>query len=75
MDTPITTPFTAEQVAALNRFQESGQFHPYTCGYDSRHRELVATVAGWKCPDCDYTQEWAHQFSTLDLPNPLALKG
>lgn len=25
-------------------------------------RELVATLDGWICPTCDYTQNWAHAF-------------
>jgi hypothetical protein len=25
-----------------------------------RERELVATLGGWICPTCDYTQDWAH---------------
>ena len=25
-------------------------------------RLLVATVAGWICPTCNYTQDWAHLF-------------
>lgn len=24
-------------------------------------RELVATVNGWICPTCDYTQNWCHE--------------
>ena len=24
-------------------------------------RLLVATEAGWVCPTCDYTQDWAHE--------------
>jgi hypothetical protein len=35
-------------------------FHEYTCGNDSSHKILVATEKGWHCPDCDYTQNWAH---------------
>lgn len=69
-DEPIRTPFSADQVAAMNRFQTAGSFHPFTCGNDSRHAVLVATEAGWKCPDCDYTQDWAHQFMAADLPSP-----
>lgn len=53
-------PFTAEQAEKLNEYQKSGMFHPYTCGNDSRHAVLVATEKGWHCPDCDYTQDWAH---------------
>ena len=60
----IETPFTPAQVQALNEYQTIGHFHPFTCGTDSRHGggALVATEAGWICPDCDYTQNWAHGF-------------
>lgn len=63
MSNKIETPFTDEQVKSLNDYQASGDFHPYTCGNDSRHRKLAATKEGWHCPDCDYTQKWAHGFS------------
>lgn len=61
--------WTDEQVAELNKYQEAHEFHPYTCGNrnDGNHKErfgdlgvLVATNYGWMCPDCDYTQNWAH---------------
>ena len=58
----VYAPWTDEQVVALNRFQQSGQFHPFTCGNDSGHAVLVATAQGWKCTDCGYTQTWAHAF-------------
>lgn len=58
----IEAPFTEQQVKGLNAYQEAGHFHPFTCGNDSRHRDLVATTGGWVCPDCDYTQKWAHKF-------------
>ncbi len=77
----ISAPFTPEQVAALNRFQRESRFHPFTCGRgrrtDRAHLDgegvLVATEAGWKCPYCDYTQDWAHAFMAGDWecwPNP-----
>ena len=56
----IRVPFTQEQCDRLNAYQNAGVFHPFTCGNDSRHAVLVATPEGWKCPDCDYTQGWAH---------------
>jgi hypothetical protein len=31
MSNKIKAPFTAEQVEALNKYQRSGAFHPYTC--------------------------------------------
>lgn len=63
----ITAPFTPEQVETLNLFQRSGVWHPFTCGgniHTGGSPELIATKAGWRCPqeDCDYTQDWAHTF-------------
>lgn len=63
-------PWDDEQVRRLNEFQHSGQFHPFTCPNRGEvpHRwtadrgVLVATRDGWVCPDCDYTQAWAHAF-------------
>lgn len=63
-------PWTKEQVDALNRYQEKGMFHPFTCGSGNRTDEkhldgegiLLATVNGWMCPYCDYKQDWAHEF-------------
>lgn len=66
----IHAPFTLRQVEALNRYQQSGAFHPFTCRNrgDGRHRTTIdlgvleATRAGWVCPDCEYRQNWAHDF-------------
>lgn len=63
--------WSAEQVDSLNRYQASGLMHPYTCpnratSHRDRHGDrgvLVATVDGWMCPDCTYTQDWAHLWS------------
>lgn len=76
----IEAPWTPAQVAALNTFQESGRFHPFTCGNRENHPEdryyLVATVRGWICPFCDYTQAWAHPVMVEPLPaNPMSLDG
>lgn len=54
--------FTTDQVESLNAFQHSGQFHPFTCGNAACRAVLIATVAGWRCPKCVYTQNWAHSF-------------
>jgi hypothetical protein len=69
-------PWSDEQVAALNRYQDSGRFHPFTCGSGNRSDEahksarerlgltddgqLIATRVGWICAACDYRQDWAH---------------
>lgn len=67
----VRAPFTPEQVDALNAYQRDGWMHPFTCGpcRDTlgtddglNDRLLVATVKGWICPTCDYTQDWAHEF-------------
>lgn len=57
-------PVTEEQVERLNRIQNDHTFHGYTCGgnrTDIYHLDgegrLIATVNGWVCPFCDYTQE------------------
>jgi len=62
-------PWTAEQVSALNEYQQSGWMHPYTCGNRDvvnhlmrGERDLgilIATTEGWVCRDCYYTQNWA----------------
>ena len=72
----ITAPFSAAQVAALNAYQATARFHPFTCGgerMDAAHRarqavhggdfgQLVAEPDGWRCPVCNYRQDWAHAF-------------
>lgn len=71
-----TLPWTKEQVAGLNEFQQSRRGHPFTCPNrgDGKHRTtsdlgvLVATEQGWVCPDCDYTQNWAHGFMFKGAP-------
>lgn len=71
----ITAPFTAEQVGRLNRWQFLSSMHPYTCGgsrTDERHLDgegvLMATPEGWKCPYCDYTQQFASERMVGELP-------
>lgn len=62
--------FTPDEVKSLNGYQEARYFHPFTCGSGNRTDEhhldregvLVATEDGWKCPYCDYTQDWAHEW-------------
>ncbi len=62
----IKAPWTPEQVEQLNKWQEAGYVHPFTCGNDdctrSNGKELVATIDGWTCPSCSYKQDWAHDF-------------
>ena len=73
----IRAPWTPTQVDALNAYQRSGFFHPYTCGQRSRwaHEDglLVATEVGWVCPDCPYTQDWALALAaSFGTPGPVS---
>lgn len=62
----IHAPWTTHQVEQLNRFQQCGLFHPFTCGNRDKiwHEAdpLVATAEGWRCTfdGCGYHQTWAH---------------
>ncbi len=76
MGPKIEAPWTPAEVKVLNEFQTLRQFHPFTCGgdrMDEAHRayqaehggdfgQLLATEEGWRCPVCDYRQNWAHGF-------------
>lgn len=71
--TKVLAPWTAEQVIALNRWQNCDYVHPFTCGSDHRDQKhadgaavLVATTEGWICPFCTYRQDWAHDFMFQD---------
>lgn len=71
-DNKIFAPFTEEQVEMLNKFQQNGHYHPFTCGSPDEIPEctrksgsqgiLIATVDGWVCPCGKYHQDWAHSF-------------
>jgi hypothetical protein len=65
----IRKPFTDDQVRELNRYQTAGFFHPFTCGNAQCREILLATVEGWVCPKCDYTQNWAHEFMADKMAN------
>ena len=59
----VVVPFTEDQVESLNKYQVEAMWHPFTCANDHHGSDLlVASVEGWKCPSCDYTQDWAHDF-------------
>ncbi len=59
---------TKEQIESFNEYQESGVFHPFTCGTKELHKHsddedvLVAESEGLYCPSCNYRQDWAHSW-------------
>ena len=56
-------PWTQAQVDSLNRYQYESHGHPFECPYrHGREHLLIATVDGWRCPNCPYTQDWAHHY-------------
>lgn len=74
----ITAPWKHDEVDALNRWQRAGFVHEFTCRVHHEglagpaDRTLVATINGWICPHCSYTQDWAHDFMLQEPVNPLA---
>ena len=68
MSDTVKAPWTEDQVKNLNAWQQFPYWHPYTCGNDSRHEDLVATKDGWICKNCDYRQDWA--MAILATPPP-----
>jgi hypothetical protein len=59
----IIAPFSANQVEAINKYQDNDFVHPLTCGNnrtDENHTDgegiLKATKDGLICPFCDYKQ-------------------
>lgn len=65
----IESPWSDEQVAGLQRWQSYGFVHEFTCL--NGHGALVPTKAGWTCPHCIYTQNWAWDFMFQPQRNPL----
>jgi hypothetical protein len=60
----ITAPWSDEQVENINRFQNAGAFHPFTCNcpHPERNYKLKATNEGLRCTDCGWDQRWVHVF-------------
>jgi hypothetical protein len=64
-------PYTIEQVANIQEYQD--MLHPFTCGsaHEGKSPVLLISQHGFKCPECDYTQFWCHDF----MANGSAVKG
>ena len=60
-------PWTDEQVAFLEKWQDDGKKHPFTCICGE---SLIPYKSGWECDECGYKQNWAHNFMVSpELPN------
>ncbi|MCB0337034.1 MAG: hypothetical protein KDD62_12040 [Bdellovibrionales bacterium] len=58
--TRIDAPWTDKQVEALNLYQQSGVFHPFT---SEGGADLIATKNGWvEKEGGPVVQTWAHSF-------------
>jgi hypothetical protein len=63
--TGATAGWTNAEAASVQEYQESGAFHPYTCGGGGGPCSGVnmrADTAGLHCPICGRLQTWAHDF-------------
>ena len=55
----LQPPFNQETIDLFNRYQNSGIFHPYTCGNCS-NVSLKINTEHLYCEVCDYTQDRIH---------------
>ena len=56
----VYAPWTLLQIEALEKWQEDGTKHPYTCECGEL---LVPFTKGWYCDRCGMRQDWCHDFS------------
>jgi hypothetical protein len=59
---PLIAPWTNDEVASLNAYQSSMDYHPFT-GRDESGKKvvLIATPSGWvTSPGGPIVQDWAH---------------
>lgn len=61
----IYASFNQKQILSLNDYQNSGTWHPFTCGkHSGENGVLIARKNGWACPTmgCTYKQNYAYDF-------------
>jgi hypothetical protein len=59
----VVAPWTDDQVASLNAYQNAGYVHPFTWGEGEEKVDLIATPSGWIAKkDGPVIQDWAHDF-------------
>lgn len=65
----VRSPFNEQQIRILKYYQSCEFLHPFTCGNDhDGQKVLIITKDGWKCPSCDYTQDWVPSFIFNIIP-------
>jgi hypothetical protein len=69
----IKAPWSDKQVSELCRWQVNRSIHPFTCARCS-HSILIPTNDGWRCPLCDYRQDWCHDLMFRDHPEQMPLE-
>lgn len=58
-------PWTNDEVASLNGYQQAGYMHPFTYGDGDEQVDLIATNEGWVAKKGGtVVQTWAHKFMT-----------
>lgn len=63
-------PWTDEQVECLERWQDDGKNHPFTCVCGE---SLIPYKDGWLCDSCGHKQNWCHNFMlSSELPNEVS---
>ena len=63
MTSRLAAPWTDDQVASLNAYQNAGYVHPFTHGDGADQVDLIATPSGWIAKEGGpVVQDWAHSF-------------
>lgn len=51
-----------EKIEHIKKYQKNKNYHPLTCGNNSKHEVLYPVLGNdkviLKCLDCDYIQNW-----------------
>lgn len=71
-DAYVSAPWSDEQVANINRFQNAGAFHPFTCNcpHPARNYRLKAFTDRLFCEHCGFEQLWVFP----DMANGSAMR-
>jgi hypothetical protein len=70
MNFQIKTPFTPEQVETLNKYQNEGRFHPFTCKNDGDEKHILYEFHK-EFPNVNY-YEYIEKQKSLGIPYPEA---